>query len=216
MYQAANPPELITIIPRCTRITNSGISIVYGSSVRLQFKNSTTTSYRNFNESSGRLVISCKAMRQSHKTKYEFNSPYKNYDYSFLYGSSAVITIEGLKTKARRSLSLTDFSKGNGGNCELKGSSNMLFKGISHYFEANLESLFLSYFFAWAFCLCYFLRFLQLCAAHKWMCRETTWWFCDTSLNVDRTQGVFQSGDGCSAAAHLCSPPIHWIAHMAM
>ena len=128
----------------------------------------------------------------------------------------AGLTIEGLKTKARHSLSLSDFSKGNGGNCELKGSSNMLFKGISHYFEANFESLFLSYFFAWAFCLCYFLRFLQLCAAHKWMCREKTWWFCDTSLNVDRTQGVFQSGDGCSAAAHLCSLPIHWNDHMAM
>ena len=38
----------------------------------------------------------------------------------------------------------------------------MLFNGFSRYFEANFEVSLLCYFFAWTFCLHYFLHFLQL------------------------------------------------------
>ena len=44
---------------------------------------------------------------------------------------------------------------------KLKSWPNMLFNGISCYFEANFEILLLGYFFAWTFCLCYFLRFFN-------------------------------------------------------
>ena len=38
---------------------------------------------------------------------------------------------------------------------------------ISHYFEANFKLSLLCFLFAWTFCLCYLLRFLQLCGQIK-------------------------------------------------
>ena len=45
--------------------------------------------------------------------------------------------------------------------------SNMLFSGISRYLELNFELSLLWYFFAWTFCLCYFLHFLQIWSKYK-------------------------------------------------
>ena len=39
---------------------------------------------------------------------------------------------------------------------------SFLFNGISRYLEINFELSLLCYFFAWTFCQCFFLRFLQL------------------------------------------------------
>ena len=56
----------------------------------------------------------------------------------------------------------------------------MLFNGISHYLEANLEFLPLCYFFAWAFCLCYFYAFSNYGYIQFLLNRcvkpETGWW----------------------------------------
>ena len=50
---------------------------------------------------------------------------------------------------------------------KLKGWSNIFLDFISHYFEANFKLSLLCFLFAWTFCLCYLLRFLQLCEQIK-------------------------------------------------
>ena len=50
---------------------------------------------------------------------------------------------------------------------KLKGWSNIFLDFISHYFEANFKLSLLCFLFAWTFCLCYLLRFLQLCGQIK-------------------------------------------------
>ena len=72
---------------------------------------------------------------------------------------------------------------------KLNGWSNMLFNGISHYLEANLEFLLLCYFFAWAFCLGYFYAFsnyeyIQF-LLNRCVKPETGWW---GEVNLEQNQ----------------------------
>ena len=59
----------------------------------------------------------------------------------------------------------------------------MFLNGISCYFEANFEESLLCWFFAWTYCLCYFLSVLQLCFQYT------------STLNIKITIQIFLSSE---------------------